>query len=167
MQILSNTGIVNNPDIEEPILGAPVLFELIRSYNNQNPAPNPNEAKLAGNIITGKKNQYEPDSSTLQNPTNYNGFFERTNPATPINFARNSIVNSNPYILLTHDDIVKNAQGLEQDFTTMRNTAKIKNAVDDYWNRITGYDKLVQQEMKEGINVDKQRRYNATILAFT
>jgi hypothetical protein len=144
---------------EPPILGAPVLFELIRSYNILNPS-NDDAPLKSGSAKTGLKNTFEEGTVLLENPTNYNGFFFK--PVTPHpspNFLRHSINLSNPYILLTKPDIEDNATGLEDKFTTIRDTSKIKNAIDDYWNRIIFYDKLKNAEISAKRNVSVDNKY--------
>jgi hypothetical protein len=163
MQAIDN----NNPLIkpigtEPPILGAPILFELIRSYNilNEKNRLGSNRAKLHANdpslvSLPSLNNNIERGNILLVNPTNYNGFYYRK--GVPFNFVRNSIVNSNPYVLLTQKDIADNAKGIENEFTSLRDTSKIKNAIDEYWNRIMLYDEQSKDERK--INVDLQDKY--------
>lgn len=132
--------VIKTDNGEEPILGAPLLFELIRSFDI---LYNGAELQLRRTAnIKIRPEYYEPNGTTTENTTNYNGFYYRTSPVSPINFVRNSIAKSNPYILLSQKDIEDNAAGLEQDFTTVRATLKIKAAIDNHWERLIGYDSL-------------------------
>ncbi len=149
---ISNT-ISNTKFVEPPILGATTFFELIRSSLINGPK---SVLKIDPSASANLKNQYEP-SGGLVNYTNYNGFYYR--PGATINFRRNSIANTNPYILLTSTHISDNAKGVEQDFTTQRNTANIKAAVVEYWNRLATYDELVNIEDKGAINHDSKQNY--------
>ncbi len=142
---LNTTPSLNN---EPPILGAPLLFELIRSYNILNEAKS--EFILnKGTMDLNLNNEFESYLGVLtplKNPTGYKGLFLRdtipaSTPGTPFNgtFNRHSIMDSNPYILLTSKDIKDNAADLEEKFTTIADTSKIKAAMDEYWFRMSGY----------------------------
>jgi hypothetical protein len=113
-------------------------------------------------------NAFEPTGTNLTNPTNYSGFYYKPVPVNSSpNFVRNSIVKSNPYILLTPNDIQNNAEGIEKKFMSLRDSSKIKNAVEEYWNRIIFYDKLSFEERTIDpnepadvlLNMDKQSKY--------
>jgi hypothetical protein len=139
---------------EPPILGAPILFELIRSMNQT-----PSNININGNEIPALPNAM--DSATgMVNITRYSGFYFKKLPAS-INFIRNSLANSNPYIFLTGKDIDANAKGIEEEFTTYPDISQIKNAMSDYWLRLGIYDKLVKAEKNSGnpIYFDKQGKY--------
>lgn len=141
---------------EEPaILGASTFFELIRSTLINK---NTKVLKINSSAPIGIKNSYDT-SVDLQNTTNYKGFYHRISGV--INFKRDSIVNSNPYILLTGADIADNAKGVEQDFTTQRDTAQIKNAVEEYWNRLGSYDEFIKEDKLNplSINFDSEKKY--------
>lgn len=145
-------------DGEPPVLGAPLFFELIRSYNILNtvnseiklnvgnlPMP-PNNLPSTTQPLNNEFESYSPTaSSPLLNPTVYKGLFVRDGTpspnGTPIigKFNRHSIMLSNPYILLTSKDIKDNAADLEESFTTIADTSKIKAAMDEYWFRMSGY----------------------------
>lgn len=147
-------------DKEPPILGAPVLFELIRSYNILNKDNQGAELNRTTPLVN-LSNIFEK-GTPLINPTNYSGFFYRLHApgSNPVfNFARNSLVDSNPYILLTPPDIESNAKGIEKQFTALRDTSKIKNAVEEYWSRIITYDKICNDEKASRTNVDLQNKY--------
>lgn len=162
--------VVNNNTIEEPpILGAPVFFELLRSYRIIcDQMRSISSIGFLGNPSPKARpiNQYEP-TGTLENPTNYNGFYHRTVDSN-INFSRNSIVKSNPYILLTAEDIKSNAEGLEQDFVTLRDTQNIKKSIDEYWARIISYDGIETTDriQKPSKNTDAQNKYTGYYPAF-
>ncbi|HRH48114.1 MAG TPA: hypothetical protein PLP23_05170 [Panacibacter sp.] len=138
---------------EPPVLGAPLLFELIRSYNILNPA-NSECILNKGAVSLNLNNEFEsytiPTNTPLKNPTGYYGLFLRDvvpeNLVTPplagtLNgtFNRHSIMASNPYILLTATDLKQNSAGLEEAFTTIADTSKIKSSIDQYWFRMSSY----------------------------
>ncbi len=151
MSVLTNASIIISN--EPPILGATTFFELIRSSLINK---DPNSVMKTNLNATNLSNEYEPTGG-LTNHTNYKGFYFR--PSSPINLVRNSITNSNPYILLTSDDISENAKKIEQEFTTQRDTSKIKNAVVEYWNRLATYDDLVIAENLASKNLDVKKNY--------
>ncbi len=136
------SGIIKN-DIDMPILGAPLLFELIRSFNILEPANA--EVKLNAPPVppmvalpsTNLSNEFESQIGNLGNPTNYDGFYYYTGRTE--NFNRHSITASNPYVLLTDSARLKNAAGLEENFTMVFNTEKIKASIDEYWYRMSAY----------------------------
>jgi hypothetical protein len=150
---------------ENPIFGAPILFELIRSFNINNVKSGQMTSKALlnanDNLTTTAPefpslgNRLELGNLNLINPTHYSGFYYRKDDS--FKFTRNSIINSNPYVLLAQEDIDNNARGLENDFTTLRDTSKIKSAIDEYWNRIISYDDY--SYLEKLINVDAQKKY--------
>lgn len=162
MQALGLTG-YTPLNTEPPVLGAPVLFELLRSYNILNPT-NQDVHLFSGSTLTLGNSG---DSSTnLTNPTFYKGFYYRPHTSggtAQLNFSRSSLLKSNPYIFLSEDDIKRNARGLEQSFTSIRDTAKIKSAIDEYWNRIISYDTLSNAERNplkgKPLNTDVNDKY--------
>lgn len=146
---------------EPPVMGAPILFELLRSHNILNPANTDNTTIRRTTPLNNLTNSFEAAGTVLQNPTNYEGFYFK--PSTSLfspNFVRNSIARSNPYILLTEKDIIKNAEGIENSFTSLRDTSKIKNAIEEYWNRIIFYDKLSLAEKGIIESDSKFKNYN-------
>jgi hypothetical protein len=163
MQLLKNldpksTLVTDTLNTEPPILGASVLFELIRSYSKK--FSDEKKAKITkddGELNPLLFNAFEDVNSVLQNPTNYSGFYVKS--SEPANFVRNSIKQSNPYIFLTPTDINKNAEGIEKEFTTIRDTSKIKDSIDDYWNRIISYDDFSNAERDTNTNVDLDHNY--------
>jgi hypothetical protein len=139
---------------EPPILGAPILFELIRSMNVVT-----SDVNINANEMPALPNAMD-SAPGMVNITRYSGFYFKKSPA-PVNFIRNSLVNSNPYIFLTGKDIDANAAGIEEEFTTYPDTAQIKNAMSDYWQRLGKYDKLIKAEKTSGnpIYFDGQGKY--------
>lgn len=154
---------------EPPILGAPLLFELIRSYNIRNTVNNEFNLSTGSAPLVALNNEFESylpsTSSLLHNPTGYKGFFFRTSLTSsyPITgtFNRHSIMLSNPYILLTAKDIKDNAAGLEEQFTTIADTSKIKSAIDEYWFRMAAYCTayIDADKLRPAVSYDAQDKY--------
>jgi hypothetical protein len=151
MSILLKT---TNSEKEFPIFGAPLMFELIRSFNIVN-GP------------TSTANQYGNLNATLGylddnvNSIKYKGI-SYSGPVSTIAFNRKDYVgmkNANPSFNLTKKSIDLNAENIEEDFVCSKDTYKIKAAIEDYWNRIQSYDDYVVIERSK--SSPKERMENS------
>jgi hypothetical protein len=137
MSILLKTNTANT-QAEFPIFGAPLMFELIRSFNIVNEKPSSANQYIVPNLSLGFL-----DNNTL----NYKGLIPDVTKPIAFNRKDTGSTNfSNPTFRLNKSNIDINANNIEQEFVCSRDTYKIKVAIEDYWNRIQSYDDYVIKE---------------------
>jgi hypothetical protein len=139
---------------EFPILGAPLMFELIRSFNIVKGADSSSNQYSNTKPVLGFLN----DSSLKYKGVNYStGSFA---------FNRKNVAASNPTIGLTKKNIEDNANNIEEQFVCSRDTYKIKAAIEDYWNRVQSYDDYAANEKVSGKMVNSAGRYQGYFPGF-
>jgi hypothetical protein len=150
MSILLTSTNTENTKHEFPIFGAPLMFELIRSFNRVNGQDSiANQYFDPANPIF-VSNMPKATIGYMDNGfTNYKGLVY--NKPTSINpnriaFNRKDTAGmdfANPAFNLKKNNIEDNAKNIEEQFVCSRDAYKIKGAIEDYWNRIQSYDDYV------------------------